>query len=140
MHSYILIFHIISVIAWYAVLFYLPRLFVYHAENNENKEFLQVIKIMEYKLYKYIGIPSFWATVGSGVAMIINTPEFLEGWLYAKITLVTLLGIYFFHLGSLRERLENDSCSKSGKFFRAYNEVPTLILIGVVILVILKPF
>ena len=140
MHSYILIFHIISVIAWYAVLFYLPRLFVYHAENENNKDFVRVVKIMEYKLYKHIGIPSFWATVGSGVTMIINTPEFLQRWLYLKITLVVLLGVYFFHLGYLRKKLQDDSCIKSGKFFRAYNEVPTLILIGVIILVILKPF
>ena len=141
MYSYLLVFHIISVIAWYAVLFYLPRLYVYHAENINNSGFVEVVKIMEYKLYKYIGVPAFYATVISGTILLLSSSAFLtQGWIYIKITLITLLGFYFFHLGKIRVLFEKDECKKSGKFFRAYNEVPTLILIAVVYLVVLKPF
>lgn len=142
MYSWILAFHLISLISWFAALFYLPRLFVYHAENRDNEGFIAVVKIMEYKLFKYIGVPAFWATILSGTAMLVLNPAIFStgGWLHAKITLVVVLTVYFFHLGRLRAALENDTCTKSGKFFRAYNEVPTLILIVVVILVIIKPF
>ncbi len=142
MYHWILAFHLISLISWFAALFYLPRLFVYHAENKDNAGFVAVVKVMEYKLFKYIGVPAFWATILSGAGMIAMNPALFStgGWLHAKITLIVVLTVYFFHLGRLRASLEADTCTKSGKFFRAYNEVPTLILIAVVILVIIKPF
>lgn len=142
MYNWILVFHIISLVSWFAVLFYLPRLFVYHAENSDNAGFVEVAKVMERKLYKYIGIPGFWGTIISGTLLIVQNPALLSsgGWLHAKISLVVVLSAYFFHLGRLRHKLATDVCEKSGKFFRVYNEVPTLLLIAIVILVIVKPF
>jgi putative membrane protein len=142
MYNWILVLHIVSIVSWFAAIFYLPRLFVYHAEHADNKEFVHVVKIMETKLYKYIGIPSFWGTIISGTLLIVNNPALLSsgGWMHAKISLVIVLSVYFFHLGRLKKKLADDSCTKSGKFFRVYNEVPTILLIAIVILVIIKPF
>ena len=141
MYQWILILHIASFISWMAALFYLPRLYVYHAENKDNSGFLAVVKIMQRKLYKFIGVPAMWSTVLSGASMIFLNSGFLSSyWIYTKIFFVTILIVYFLHLGKLRIKLENDSCNKSGKFFRFYNEVPTILMIIIVVLVVLKPF
>lgn len=147
MYQWMLWFHIISMVSWFAVLFYLPRLFVYHAEHSNNPGFIEVVQIMEMKIYKYIGVPAFWATFLSGTALIImSTSHYgmnvfaMGGWMHAKMTLVVLLIAYFFSLGRFRLKLINNSTYKSGKFFRIYNEIPTLLLIGIVALVIVKPF
>ncbi|WP_428026548.1 protoporphyrinogen oxidase HemJ [Arcobacter sp.] len=139
-YSWILAFHIISVLSWMAMLFYLPRLFVYHVENIDKKDFVDVVKIQEYKIYKYIGMPAMWTTIISGIAMIYLSPELFKTgiWLHAKLTVVILLIIYSFSLEYFRKSLENNSCTKSGKFFRAYNEVPTLLAILIVTYVIVK--
>jgi protoporphyrinogen IX oxidase len=135
-------FHVMSMISWMAALFYLPRLFIYHAEHKDNAGFVEVVKIQEDKLFRYIGNPAMIATVLSGALMIaLDTGLFhTGGWLHAKLTLALLLLIYHFdckrHLGLLRE----DKSTKSGKFFRFYNEVPTLLMIGIVIFVVIKPF
>lgn len=135
----ILTFHIISVLSWMAMLFYLPRLYVYHQENSEKKEFVEIIKIQEYKLYKYIGMPAMWTTIISGITMIILNPQLMQhGWFHAKLTAVILLITYSFSLEYYRKQLENDTCTKSGKFFRAYNEVPTILAILIVTFVIMK--
>lgn len=147
MYNWVVWFHIISMVSWFAVLFYLPRLFVYHVENAENKGFLEVIEVMEMKIYKYIGIPAFWATLLSGIALIVMSTEHYGinafqsgGWLHAKLTLVAILTAYFFSLGHYRLKLKVDTAYKNGKFFRLYNEVPTLLLMAIVALVIVKPF
>jgi len=135
----ILAFHVISVLSWMAMLFYLPRLFVYHQENKEKKEFTKIVKIQEYKLYKYIGMPAMWTTIISGVLIIVINPAlFQDAWFHAKLTLVVLLIIYSQSLEVYRQQLENDACTKSGKFFRAYNEVPTILGILIVTFVIMK--
>jgi putative membrane protein len=122
-----------------AMLFYLPRLFVYHQENKDKKEFLEIVKIQELKLYKYIGVPAMWTTIASGILMIIANPElFQHGWFHAKLLVVILLIVYSFSLGYYRKKLENDNCIRSGKFFRAYNEVPTVFAILIVTFVIMK--
>jgi len=141
-YSWIVSFHIISVMSWMAVLFYLPRLFVYHVEHAEKKEFVEVVKIQEYKVYKYIGLPAFWATLLSGVAMLWLNPILFETglWLDAKLFMVLLLSIYSFSLEYFRVQLACDLCTKSGKFFRAYNEVPTLLSILIVTYVVVKSF
>jgi len=125
-----------------AVLFYLPRLFVYHVENKDNKEFVKVVKVMEYKLHKFIGIPAFWGTLITGILMIALNPEIFKTglWIHIKLTLALLLIAYYIHLSVLRKQLETDQCKKSGKFFRIYNEVPTILMILIVLLVILRPF
>jgi len=125
-----------------AMLFYLPRLFVYHMENIEIQEYINIIKIQEIKLYKYIGLPAFWATFISGITMLLVNPSIFSsgGWMHAKLTLVILLIIYSFSLGYYLQQLANNKCTKSGKFFRFYNEIPTLLAIGIIILVVIKPF
>ncbi|MBD3823706.1 MAG: protoporphyrinogen oxidase HemJ [Epsilonproteobacteria bacterium] len=147
MYDWILWFHLLSLISWFAVLFYMPRLFVYHAEHAENGGFVEVVKIMEFKIFKYIGVPAMWATVISGIAMILLSNDkygvnvlSTGGWLHAKIFFVVLLMLYFFSLNAMRLKLEAGECNKSGKFFRFYNEVPTLLLMVVVGLVIFRPF
>jgi putative membrane protein len=139
MYQWMVWFHILSLISWFAVLFYLPRLFVYHAENAQNAGFVEVVKVMEMKIYKYIGVPAMWATVLSG-AYLAYELGFSGGWLHAKIFFVVILMAYFFTLGHFREKFLADSCTRSGKFFRMYNEVPTLLLMVIVAMVILKPF
>ena len=141
-YSWILTFHVMSFMSWMAMLFYLPRLFVYHVEHATKSEFVEVVKIQEYKIYKYIGLPAFWATLLSGSAMLIINPVLFETgtWLYAKLVVVALLILYSFSLEYFRSQLENDECKRSGKFFRAYNEVPTLLSILIVTYVVVKVF
>jgi putative membrane protein len=140
MYNWVVWFHILSLISWYAVLFYMPRLFVYHAENIENEGFVKVVKVMEMKIYKYIGVPAMWATLISGSYLAYELGFSGNGWLHAKIFFVVILVAYFFSLGYFREKFLKDECSKSGKFFRAYNEVPTILLLIIVAMVIIKPF
>jgi putative membrane protein len=129
-------------VAWFAVLFYMPRLFVYHAENADNKGFVEVVKVMERKIYYAIGVPSMWATIISGSVMIALNPGLFQsgGWLHAKLTLVAILIGYFFSMGHYYKKLLADDCDKSGKFFRFYNEAPTILLLLIVAMVIVKPF
>ncbi|MDD3059421.1 MAG: CopD family protein, partial [Sulfurimonas sp.] len=98
-----------------------------------------VVKVMEMKIYKYIGVPAMWATVLSGSYLAFEL-GFDGGWLHAKIFFVLVLMAYFYSLGYFREKFLKDDCHKSGKFFRMYNEVPTLLLMVIVAMVILKPF
>lgn len=143
-YTWILTFHIMAVMSWMAMLFYLPRLFVYHVENIEKKEFVEVVKIQEYKIYKYIGAPAMWATIFSGIAMLsLNTSllDFsLNPWMYAKLFTLLALIVYSFSLEKYRKELEADICKKSGKFFRMYNEMPTMLAILIVAYVITKTF
>ena len=143
-YTWILTFHIMAVMSWMAMLFYLPRLFVYHVENIEKKEFVAVVKIQEYKIYKYIGLPAMWATIISGITMIILNPILLDFqtsfWMYAKLTTLVILVYYSFSLEKYRKELDNNTCKKSGKFFRMYNEMPTMLSILIVGYVITKTF
>ena len=134
-------FHLISFISWFAMLFYLPRLYVYHVENRENSGFVEVVKVMEYKLFKYIGIPAMLATLLSGGYLTYITNGLSDGWwLHLKIAFVATLTCFHIYLGIVRKRLEKGECSKSGKFFRILNEYPTIVMIVVVILVVFKSF
>jgi len=141
-YTWILWFHVISMVAWFAVLFYMPRLFVYHAENADKADFVSVVKIMERKIYYFIGVPSMWATIISGSIMIALNPGLFQsgGWLHAKLLFVAFLIGYFFSMGHFYKKLLADNCQKSGKFFRMYNEVPTLLIMVIVAMVIVKPF
>jgi len=139
-YIYILIFHIMSFISWMAALFYLPRLFVYHVEHSDKPQFVEVVEIQEYKLQKYIGVPAMWATIASGILMLgLNPSLFQTGyWIYAKLLLVLVLVAYNYSMETYRKQLLNSTCKKSGKFFRAYNEAPTLLSILIVTFVVLK--
>jgi len=134
--------HVLSFISWMAALFYLPRLFVYHAENRDNKGFVDVVKIQQQKLYKYIGQPAMVATVVTGLIMLAMVPSILTsgGWMHAKITVVVFLLVYHFSLGVMMKKLANQTCKRGGKFFRFYNEVPTILAIFIVIFAVVKPF
>lgn len=130
--------HIISFTAWFAGLFYLPRLFVYHREHPHAGA---TLVIMERKLSRYIMRPAAFATVFFGLALIHAQPHVLQaGWLHLKISLILLLLAYHVSLDIYRHRLEQGTCTKSGRFFRMYNEFPTIILIVVVALAVFKPF
>jgi len=138
-YTYILAFHIVAVISWMSLLFYMPRLFVYHVENIDKKDFVSVVKIQEDKIYRIIGTPAMWATIASGAAMIYLNPYLLEqNWMIAKLLVLILMIAYSFSLERFRKILEKDECIKSGQFFRAYNEVPTLLAILIVTFVITK--
>lgn len=140
MYEWVLWFHVISFISWFAVLFYLPRLFVYHAENIDNAGFVEVVKIQEFKLFKYIGVPSMWATIFSGAYLSYIYGFAGNGWLHTKITFVVLLIIYFYSMEKYRKEFAEDRCVKSGKFFRIYNEGPTILMLIIVAMVVFKPF
>ena len=141
-YLWIVTFHIMSVMSWMAMLFYQPRLYVYHTEHKNKKDFVDVVKIQEYKMYKYIGLPAMWATVISGIWMLYLRPDLLQGdgWMYAKIAVVVILMAYSFSLEYYRVQLEREDYSKSGNFFRAYNEVPTVLSVLIVGFVITKTF
>jgi len=143
-YTWILTFHIVAFMSWMTMLFYLPRLFVYHMENIEKKDFVEVVKIQEYKIYKYIGMPAMWATIASGITMLILNPVLLDfdtnSWMYGKLTALFILIYYSFSLEKYRKQLENETCEKSGKFFRMYNEFPTMLAILIVGYVITKTF
>jgi putative membrane protein len=141
-YSWILAFHVMSFASWMAVLFYLPRLFIYHVEHKSNgKAFTDVIEIQERKLYSFIGVPAFWATLISGLAMIaLNIGLFESGiWLYIKLVTLVFLIAYHYSLNVIRKKLEADTCTKTGKQLRFYNEVPTILMIIIVIMVVIKP-
>jgi putative membrane protein len=126
--------------SWMAGLFYLPRLFVYHAEHMDKPDFVKIVEIQEYKLYKYIDFPAMIATVVSGVTMFILNPYLFDigYWAYAKIAALVLLVWYDLSMNYYRKQLLTKTCTKSGKFFRAYNEFPTLLSILIVTYVMLK--
>ncbi len=141
-YTWILAFHVMSFTSWMAMLFYLPRLFIYHREHSENREFARVVEIQEYKLYAYIGVPAMWATILSGALMIYLNPHLFQSgmWLHVKLLFLVFLIAYSFSLNSIRKTLIDNPEYKSGKYFRFYNEVPTLIMIIIVIMVVVKPF
>ena len=141
-YLWIVTFHIMAVLSWMAMLFYQPRLYVYHTEHKDKADFVEVVKIQEYKMYKYIGLPAMWATVISGILMLYLRPDLLQGdgWMHAKILVVIVLMAYSFSLEHYRIQLEKEDYSKSGNFFRAYNEVPTVLSLLIVGYVVTKTF
>jgi len=140
MYEWVLWFHVVSFISWFAVLFYLPRLFVYHAENIENKGFVEVVKIQEMKLFKYIGVPSMWGTILSGSYLVYEIGLSGNAWLHAKLLFLAFLIAFFFSMNKYRVEFLEDRCTKSGKFFRMYNEIPTILMLLIVAMVVMKPF
>lgn len=134
-------FHIMSVITWFAGIFYLPRLFVYHAMSEDQISKDRFV-IMERKLFNGIMTPSAIATVLLGTWLISTAPDFYlrQGWLHAKLMLVVLLIIYHISCWWFLVRFRENRNTHSHVFFRFYNEAPVLLLIAIVILVVVKPF
>lgn len=133
-------FHIIFVVTWLAALFYLPRLFVYHAMSNDAIS-LERFKIMERKLYFGIAMPgAVLATVFGVWLFSLNYDVYLQlGWMHAKLAFVLLLWVYHFMCNRYRKQFLHDKNQHSHVFYRWFNEVPVVILIAVVILVVVKP-
>lgn len=134
--------HVISVIAWMAGMLYLPRLFVYHCAAERGSVQSETFKVMERRLLKAIINPAMVATWVFGVAMIALNTDLLkgQGWLHAKLTLVLLLSGVHGVLSKHVRLFAADANVKSAKYFRIMNEVPTVLMIGIVILVIVRPF
>ena len=133
--------HLIAVVSWMAGLLYLPRIFVYHVENIEKKESVEIFKVMEKKLYFYIMYPAMALSWVLGLILIsiigFSSLSFL--WLKMKLLFVVLLTIYHFYLGKCFNRLKEDTNNKTSKFFRIINELPTILLILIVFIIIFKP-
>ena len=136
-------FHIISVITWMAGIFYLPRLFVYHSMDNVTLETSNIFKTMEYKLYKYIMNPSLFFAWIFGL-LCLFTPGIIDFktdiWFHIKFLLVILLTVYHFYLGITVKVFQLDKNIRNDKFYRYLNEFPTILMIVIVILVIIRPF
>ena len=143
MNSYLLFksLHLIAVVSWMAGLLYLPRIFVYHVENKDKKIITDVFEVMERRLFIYIMRPAMVLTWIFGLILIhLNGIEILsQFWMQIKIVLVILLSAYNSYLGKCRTALKNSTNTRSAKFFRIINEIPTVILIIVVFLAIFKP-
>ena len=143
MNSYLLFksLHLIAVISWMVGLLYLPRIFVYHVENSEKKETTEIFEIMERRLYFYIMRPAMIATWLFGVILIyINGLDiFSQLWMNIKLALVIFLTIYHEYLGICLKSFKLKTNTKTPKFFRIINEVPTIILIFIIFIVIFKP-
>lgn len=140
MYQWVLAFHIIAVICWFAALFYLPRLFVYHA-MSEDEISIERFKVMQRKLYRGIANPSMIATIIFGLWLVTLVPAYLnEIWFQLKAALVLLLIGYHHMCLSHMKRLAEDRNDKTHVYFRVFNEVPVLFLVGIVILVVVKPF
>ena len=140
MYQWVLAFHVIAVICWFAALFYLPRLFVYHA-MSEDEISIERFKVMQRKLYRGIANPSMIATIIFGLWLVTLVPAYLnEIWFQLKAGLVLLLIGYHHMCLSHMKRLAEDRNDKTHVYFRVFNEVPVLFLVGIVILVIVKPF
>ena len=144
MNTYLLFksLHLIAVISWMAGLLYLPRIFVYHAENSQDANISNIFKTMEKRLYYYIMMPAMilsWV-LGLLIISILGFDVINELWMQIKLILVTVLTIYHFYLGNCVSSFANNKNNNSSKFYRIINEVPTILLIIIVFVVVFKPF
>ena len=134
-------FHIISFTAWMAGMFYLPRLYVYHVNAKQNSEMDRTFQLMEQRLLRYIMSPAMIVTFIFGISLVVSSPDWMkQGWLHAKIVLV--LGMAGFHgyLAKIRQDFAGHRNLKEEKFYRRINEIPTVLLIFIVVLAVVKPF
>jgi putative membrane protein len=132
--------HLIAMVCWFAGLFYLPRLFVYHAQTGDDAG-RERFRVMERKLYRGIMTPSALALLVFGGGMLALNPALLKsGWMLCKLALVLGLLAYHMACGCYRRQLAEERCRKSHVFFRWFNEVPVLFLVAIVLLAVLKPF
>ena len=132
-------FHIVFVITWFAGLFYLPRLFVYHAMSSDVAS-LERFKVMERKLFRGIMTPSAVLAVLSGIAILHYVPGFLHtGWMALKLALVGLLILYHVWCGVILKAFREDRNTRSHVWYRWFNEAPVVALVAIVVLVVVKP-
>ena len=143
MNTYLLFksLHLISVISWMAGLLYLPRIFVYHSQNNTQQIISEVFKVMEKKLFFYIMTPAMILSWVFGLILIheIGYDKLGKTWMILKLIFVTLLTFYHFYLGRILRQFKEDLNTHTHKFYRLINEIPTLLLILIIFVVIFKP-
>lgn len=139
MYLWIKALHVIAIIAWMAGLLYLPRLFVYHAETGPGPQ-SQTFKTMERRLYRYIMSPAMTVAWLTGLFLAVDSGAFQQPWFHVKATLVLLMTGAHVHDGLLLRRFAADANIHSSRYFRIVNEIPTLLMIGIVVMVIVKPF
>jgi putative membrane protein len=133
--------HILAIIAWMAGMLYLPRLYVYHADAAPGSDKSETFKIMERRLLRGIMNPAMIASYLFGILMIMAAPSLMQGgWFHAKLALVLAMSGFHGFFAVCRKKFERDANTKSATFYRIWNEVPTLALILIVVLVIVKPF
>ncbi len=132
--------HIISVIAWMAGMLYLPRLYVYHCTAESGSTQSETFKVMERRLLRAITNPAMIASWLFGILLVLHLEAWTEPWFHAKLTL--LIGMQIIHaaLARWRKQFERDENRHSETYYRYMNEVPTLLMIGIVIFVVVKPF
>jgi protoporphyrinogen IX oxidase len=134
--------HIISMIAWMAGMFYLPRLYVYHCDAEKGSIQSETFKVMEYKLLQYIINPAMIATFLFGI-LLLFTPgiaDWSHGWMHAKLTFVLLLAAFHGFLSRWRKDFAADRNAHSPRFYRQVNEIPTVLMVLIVIMVVVRPF
>jgi putative membrane protein len=140
--AYIKAFHIIAIIAWMAGLLYLPRLLVYHAASKKGSEQSETFKVMERRLLRLITTPAMLVSWAFGLILafsgVIDWSR--DGWFHAKLVLVVLLSAYHGCLAMWTQDFALDRNTRSPRFYRIANEIPTLLMIGIVILVVVRPF
>jgi putative membrane protein len=141
-YPWVLALHIISVTAWMAGLLYLPRLFVYHTEATPHSETSETFKKMERRLLRFIMTPSMIASWLFGAALVVmyDFIQLTQGWFYAKLALVLILSAMHGYYARAVRLFAQDKNTHSRNFWRALNEIPALLLIGIVILAVVKPF
>jgi putative membrane protein len=132
--------HVLAVMSWMAGLLYLPRLFVYHAGVGPTSEQARLFEVMEFRLHRYIMTPALIVSWITGLYLVISAGFFVAPWLHGKLLLVVAMTGVHGYLGVLRKAFAAGSNQHSGRFYRILNEVPTLLMIGIVVLVVVKPF
>jgi putative membrane protein len=137
---WIKVLHLLALISWMAGLFYLPRLFVYHVAVAKGSEASETFKLMERRLLKAIMNPAMIVTWITGLYLAYAFDYFRAPWLHVKLTLVLLLSAFHGYLVGRVRAFAEDRNTKAGPFYRVINELPTLLLIGIVIMVVIKPF
>ena len=140
-YQWVKIFHVMFVVAWMAGLLYLPRIFVYHSQNNNHQIITDVFKVMERKLFFYIMTPAMILSWLFGLLLIheIGFQQLGQTWMILKLVFVILLTIYHLYLGRILGQFKLDLNSHSHKFYRFINEIPTLLLILIIFVVVFKP-
>jgi putative membrane protein len=132
--------HVIGVISWMAGLLYLPRLFVYHCEAEAGSKQSETFKVMEHRLLRYIMNPAMMVVWITGPWLAWAQGMLWDPWLWVKFALVCVLTVYHHALGYWRKDFVGDRNQRPQRFYRLANEVPTALMIGIVILVVVKPF
>jgi putative membrane protein len=142
LHAYIKAFHVIAIIAWMAGLLYLPRLFVYHATSKPGSEQSETFKVMERRLLRYITTPAMVASWVLGLMLVFSgvIDWSRDGWFHAKLVLVLALSAYHGMLAVWTRDFALDRNTRSQRFYRIANEIPTILMIFIVILAVVRPF